>query len=458
MIAAVVDDRPMHMRRKDIDRNRWRTIETNTEEENDSGKKSEFILEISSSKDKKKRRETESDLSPPRSKNLKNNSDKREDNKSDNDLSPPRTNQKDSATKRQRHDSDSDLSPAREPKREVDSRRQSKSGPQTERDLSPQRHRSKDNKRSESTSRRRHDSDLSPPRNDSTAKRTRHDSDSDLSPVRQIKYENRSASRTRNDRDLSPPRNRPPSSTIGESSTRRRHDSDSDLSPPRPQSSNHEKTDKKRETTLSGKRAGLSEAKYLKEELIATKKREEKLFATISDEMLGKNAKTVFRDSKSGRIRNLEEEAKAKLEKDLVKDKIEAEKKAKYEKWSRGLTQTQEKQEKRESDLHEMSKPLARYEDDTDMDKMLREKEREDDPMLQAIRQSRTKKKIEEEGLTVKPEYKGPPPPMNRFGIKPGYRWDGVDRSNGFEKKYFERISSKEAIQEEAYKWSTQDM
>lgn len=59
--------------------------------------------------------------------------------------------------------------------------------------------------------------------------------------------------------------------------------------------------------------------------------------------------------------------------------------------------------------------------------------------------------------FVVKPQYEGEFMP-NRFGIRPGYRWDGVDRSNGYEKKWFQVQNAKHAQQEEVYKWSTEDM
>ena len=60
------------------------------------------------------------------------------------------------------------------------------------------------------------------------------------------------------------------------------------------------------------------------------------------------------------------------------------------------MTQTKQAEEKVADYLHEVDKPLARYRDDKDLDKMLKDQEREDDPMLAYMKQQKKKQDIKE--------------------------------------------------------------
>uniref|UniRef100_A0A3Q3SPA6 BUD13 homolog n=1 Tax=Mastacembelus armatus TaxID=205130 RepID=A0A3Q3SPA6_9TELE len=427
VIAEVIDDRPDEVKQLEAFRtsNRWKVIGADEDKDTDEGKEHQSPEPVTSSKSGhdspellpkkrrhdcplKKTRHDSPDVSPPR-RGLHDSP----------DVSPPR---------RGRHDSP-DVSPPRRGRHDSPG----KSGKRQSKDSSPTK-----GKTSSSLSSKKYPPD---PHQPLVAKRvqSRRNSDSDQSPPRKKQQKGKAS-------DQSPPRRsktRPGSDSDQSPPRRRQHsekDSDEDLSPPRrPGQSQGQRL-------LSGGKAGLISVDILRKEQEENRRRERNN-QSLEDE--SRNVQTVFRD-KSGKRRDLDserEEQKRKAGEKAAKDE-------KYALWGKGLAQTQMYQQKLEDALHEAQKPLARHYDDEDLDRMLREREREGDPMAAMLR----RKKGRNIKTQDKPQYKGPAPPPNRFNLLPGYRWDGVDRSNGFEQKRYMRMADKKASQEAAYKWSVEDM
>lgn len=200
-------------------------------------------------------------------------------------------------------------------------------------------------------------------------------------------------------------------------------------------------TEKKPEETeaLSVMKAGLrskEEMKAARQAREERRKREEAEQVTASplsssnrkggvqDEEL--DQQTVYRDRSGRRINVAEEDAALRAEEE------EAQRRRKErETWGQGLVQRQAREKAAKELENVRQSKIERRADDADLNRHFREQERSDDPALAFVTKKRT------QGPQA-PKYKGPFPP-NRFNIAPGYRWDGVDRSNGFEKLLFQR-------------------
>ncbi|KAG5330893.1 BUD13 protein, partial [Acromyrmex heyeri] len=491
-IAGIVDERgPVDF----TDKRRWKIIT-----ENDEGDLT--IINHIIDKDKRnldeantKQANDNSDLSPPRAKHSKNKHvdlsphGQSKGDSSDLNLSPPgqsKNYNSDLSPSRQSRNNDSDLSPPRKLKN-YDS------------DLSPPRN-TKHRTSAHSTSGRSYrssgnkdsDSDFSPPRKNrkqnldtdlyesrkktkgkdsdsSTSRRNDHRSRRDNSSHSISRRNNREhdyydkknlsrygrqdVSRSNRDKEEKKYEDRDHKSRsysdIREKRKKTRWDEETNVSE-RGHARNYSRDHHDRATkTLDGKTAGFQAAIALREETEAHKRQEAEHFSKLNKEITGEGQATIVRD-KTGRKRNLEAEAAEKQEQEMKQREIDE----KYAKWGKGLKQVEDREEKLKNDLYEMHKPLARYADDADLDKELREQDREGDPMLKYIKQKQIK---EGKRKPDPPQYQGSYAP-NRFGIKPGHRWDGVDRSNGYEKKWYEAQNAKVALQEDAYKWSTADM
>ncbi|XP_030245819.1 BUD13 homolog isoform X3 [Drosophila navojoa] len=390
-----------------------------------------------SDEEKPNKREHNLDQSPPRrGKNY--------------DQSPPRRRRDDQSPPRRKKGDDDDQSPPR--KRRDDD--QSPPRGTRDDDQSPPRRKKRDDD-DQSPPRRTRDDDQSPPR-----RKTRDD---DQSPPRRRFNAAQSPPRRRKDADQSPPRRRRSSSRDGRRGSpvrikkeerKSRWAKEEPARTPSPPPT-HKPKGQAQMRTLDGKKAGLQDAQSLKIETDERRREERRMFEQMSSEVSGRDAEVQMRSTGRRGRRARDAAAEDPVERQR-KEEHEEKKKQLYDRWGKGLKQLEDQKARHAEMVHEASKPVARYANDEDLERHLREQEHADDPMLEYMRQKR-KKREQHSDKPVLPVYEGSYP-ENRYGIRPGYRWDGVDRSNGYEQRWFDKQNERRAAQDEAYKYSVEDM
>ncbi|CAN0872025.1 BUD13 homolog [Linum grandiflorum] len=295
--------------------------------------------------------------------------------------------------------------------------------------------------------------DLSPPRK----QRARYDTPS---PEPVLKDSREGA-------DLSPPRKSrkvvvTPRSGVPTRSSANDNSLNDDLSPPRKKRAGASDSVDAKEQPVTGLVSGHDISK----EILRKKRNDMQRFEEMAADVSGKGAEPIYRGKKGERI-SKEEYLKSK------EKKVEKPKEKKIE-WGKGLAQKREVEAKVRELEAEKEKPFARTRDDPELDTMLKERLRWGDPMAHLVKKRGSEhvvsdlgddEKMKESGFIIPQEIpshswikRGLPPAANRYGIKPGRHWDGVDRSNGYEKQFFKRANEKQATEREAYLWSVSDM
>lgn len=158
-----------------------------------------------------------------------------------------------------------------------------------------------------------------------------------------------------------------------------------------------------------------------------------------------KEEETVYRDATGRRIDISMKREKAR------RAAAEAEEKERLAKESLKGDVQQENARRRKEELEGAKlMTFARKADDEDMNQELMDQRRWNDPMMQFMAEKDTSRGSK--GSKRRPVYSGTAAP-NRYGIKPGYRWDGVDRGNGLEAERFKAINRRERNKGLDYAW-----
>jgi len=201
-----------------------------------------------------------------------------------------------------------------------------------------------------------------------------------------------------------------------------------------------------------GTYAGLQSAASVTAQLEKRKAKEQAEFDKLRK--THKEAETVYRDATGRRVDVEWKRAEARREAAAAKDKEAAAQQA-----LRGEVQEEERRLRREKLDDAKLMGVARHADDEEMNQEMKEKTRWGDTMAQFIEPKAATaggggagrsggKRV----VKGRPLYQGAWAP-NRYGIRPGYRWDGVDRSNGFEAERFKAINRKERNKGLEYSW-----
>ncbi|EMD58305.1 hypothetical protein GGP41_009710 [Bipolaris sorokiniana] len=194
--------------------------------------------------------------------------------------------------------------------------------------------------------------------------------------------------------------------------------------------------------TASGTKAGLQTAAEVEAAMNKKLDEEKHQAEKIAKEMGGAAPETIYRDA-SGRIINVA------MKRAEARKKAEEEERQKREKEraARGDVQNAEAERRKQQLQDAKTMTVARYADDAELNDELKERDHWNDPAMGFLRKKKAGRSI-----TGKPLYKGPFQP-NRYNIRPGHRWDGIDRSNGFEKQWFDSRNRKANIEKLEYQW-----
>ena len=209
----------------------------------------------------------------------------------------------------------------------------------------------------------------------------------------------------------------------------------------------------------NGMRAGLQTADMIQLAAEAKKKRDQRE-ATRNQEKSSKDEETIYRDA-TGRRMDIALH-RAELRRQIQEKEKEEQREIEL---GKGLTQQRQKEERRRELEQGRKHGFTRTRDDEELNAEQRSQIRWNDPAASFMTSEELTKTGEEldggknksKVKKKRPMYKGAAP-SNRFGILPGYRWDGVDRSNGYEKSLFKRLNEQKARKQAHHAWSTEDM